>query len=325
MKFRDLIAALLLSATAMPVALAGGVDNYPERPVKVVVGFSAGGPTDIAARIISKQLGEELGESFVVENRPGASGAIAVQYAINQKPDGYTILMGNSGNMSVLPYLDENLSYDPQTQLDPIGLAVNLPSVFAVPTDSPFETLNDLIDYAKENPGDLSYASQGVGSLVHIGTEWFKLLTDTDIVHIPYKGDAPSIADLVAGRVDMTFFSILSALPLYEKGSIRILGVATAEELEELPGVPTIISQGVEGFVLEPWNAFLVPKGTDPEITAKLNAALNRTLENEEVLADLKSIGLYRMGGTPEDLSDYIKEQSDLWKQTIDKANIVLE
>lgn len=325
MKFRRLFGSLLCGAALTASTFAQAAASYPEKPVRVVVGFSAGGPTDVAARILAKQMGEELGQSFVVENRPGASGVIAVQHVITQEPDGYTILMGNSGNMSVLPYLDKNLNYDPLTQLSSIGLAVNLPSVLAVPTDSPFQSVQDLVAFAKENPGELSYASQGVGSLVHISTEWFKLITDTDIMHIPYKGDAPSVADLVAGRVDMTFFSVLSALPLLRDGRVRVLGVATAEELEELPGVPTIMSQGVDGFVSEPWNAFLAPAGTDPSIIAKLNEALSAALQNDQVLADLKKIGLYRMGGTPEELDVYIQEQSDLWKHVIDEAGISMQ
>jgi len=311
-------------AAAMLLGLAGQAlaADYPTRPVTVIVGFPAGGPSDVAARILVKHMGDELGQPFVVENRTGASGAIAVRVAVAATPDGYTIVMGNSGNMSVLPYLMKDLGYDPLTQLDPIGLAVNLPSVLAVPVNSPFKNVQEMLAYAKANPGKLTYASQGVGSLNHIATEWFKLITGVDILHVPYRGDAPSIQDLVAGRVDMAFFSIVSALPQLQGKTLRLLGVATSKPLDELPGVPTIMSQGVPDYVAEPWNAFLTPKGVPADIRQKLNKALNNALQDKEVLASLRKVGLYPMGGTPEELEAYMKSQSKLWSDVITRADI---
>lgn len=323
MKLRSALLSVLCSVGVSSAVIAA--ETYPNKPVRVVVGFSAGGPTDVAARIISEQMSKELGQPFVVENKPGASGTIAVNYVVGQKPDGYTIVMGNSGNMSVLPYLNKSLGYNPLVDLSPIGLAVKLPSVLAVPKNSPFESVQDLVSYAKANPDKLSYASQGNGSLVHISSEWFKLITGTQIVHVPYKGDAPSIQDIVAGRVDMSLFSIVSALPLLQADRIRVLGVATADPIAEVPGVPTIMSQGVDNFVSEPWNAFLAPAETDPEVINKLNAALQATLANPTVLEGLKKVGLYPMGGTPEDLKKYMEEQSALWEKVIDAAEISIE
>src|SRR5690606_3641553 len=255
----------------------------------------------------------------------GASGTIAVKQVIGEKPDGYTILMGNSGNLSVLPSLNKDRGYDPLKELTPIGLAVKLPSVLAVPTNAPFQSVDDLVAYARQNPDKLTYASQGNGSLVHISTEWFKLITGTKIVHVPYRGDAPSIQDIVAGRVDMSFFSIVSALPLLESNRIRVLGVATEEPIEELPNVPVIQSQKIPGFVSEPWNAFLAPAGTEPAIVEKLNKALNVALNDPKVEQDLKKVGLYTIGGTPEDLRNYMEAQATLWKKVIDEANIKIE
>jgi len=311
-------------AAAMLFGLAGLAQaaDYPNKPVKVVIGFPAGGPTDVAARILAKHMAAELGQPFVVENRTGASGAIAVRGVVGAEPDGYTILMGNSGSMSVLPYLIKDLGYDPLTQLDPIGLVVNLPSVLAVPTDSPFKNVQELLDYARANPGKLSYASQGIGSLNHIATEWFKLISGVDITHVPYRGDAPSIQDLTAGRVDMSFFSIVSALPQLQGQRLRLLGVATSKPLAELPGVPTVMSQGVPDFVAEPWNAFLTPKGVPADIREKLNKAVNNALQDKEVLASLRGVGLYPMGGSPQDLENYMKSQSKLWADVIKRANI---
>ncbi|KGD88034.1 hypothetical protein JL37_26000 [Achromobacter sp. RTa] len=314
----------IVAAAAIALGLTGAAQaaDYPNRPVKVVIGFPAGGPTDVAARILAKYMGEHLGQPFVVENRTGASGAIAVRGVVGVEPDGYTILMGNSGSMSVLPYLIKDLGYDPLTQLDPIGLVVNLPSVLAVPTDSPFKSVPDMLAYAKANPGKLTYASQGIGSLNHIATEWFKLITGVDITHVPYRGDAPSIQDLTAGRVDMSFFSIVSALPQLQGKRLRLLGVATSKPLDELPGVPTVMSQGVSGFVAEPWNAFLTPKGVPADIREKLNKAMNDALKDKDVLASLRGVGLYPMGGSPEDLANYMKSQSALWSDVIKRANI---
>lgn len=320
---RSLIRAVSVLAVAFfAVGLAQAADDYPKRPVTILVGYSAGGPTDIAARVMAKYMGDKLGQTFVVENVTGASGAIAARKAVNAKPDGYTILMGNSGNLSVLPYLIKNLGYDPLTQLDPIGLVVNFKCVLAVPVDSPFKNVQDLVVYAKENPGKLTYASDGVGSLNHISTEWFKLIAGIGIAHVPYRGNAPAIHDLVAGRVDMSFLSMAAAAPHLQANKLRLLGVATPKPLEELPGVPTIMSQGVPNLVSEPWNAFLTPKGVSPEIRNKLNKIMNEALQDKEVLASLSGIGLYPMGGTTQDLENYMKSQSALWSDVIKRANI---
>lgn len=323
MKSKWLMCGVLMSLVmGAPVAQTS---DYPNKPVRVVIGYPAGGPTDVAARIISERLSKEFSQPFIVENKPGASGTIAVKQVIGEKPDGYTILMGNSGNLSVLPSLNKDLGYDPLKELTPIGLAVKLPSVLAVPTNSPFQSVDDLVAYARQNPDKLTYASQGNGSLVHISTEWFKLITGTKIIHVPYRGDAPSIQDIVAGRVDMSLFSIVSALPLLESNRIRVLGVATEQPIEELPGVPVIQSDRIPGFVSEPWNAFLAPQGTAPEIVEKLNKALTVALNDSKVEQDLKKVGLYTIGGSPEDLRNYMEAQAALWKKVIDEANIKIE
>lgn len=315
------------SAAAVALGFAGlaqaATGDYPTQSVTIFVGYPAGGPTDIAARTIARYMEQKLGRTFVIENVTGASGAIAARKAANAKPDGYTILMGNSGNLSVLPYLFDNLGYDPMTQLDPIGLATNYKCVLAVPTDSPFKNVQELLAYAKANPGKLSYASDGVGSLNHISSEWFKLIAGVNIVHVPYRGNAPVIQDLTAGRIDMSFLSMVSAAPQLEAKRLRLLGVATSKPLDDdLPGVPTVMSQGVPNFVSEPWTAFLTPKGVPVEIREKLNKVLNEALQDKDVLANLRGLGLYPMGGTPQDLRNYMKSESALWSDVIKRAGI---
>lgn len=300
--------------------------QYPDRPIKIVVGFAAGGPTDTAARILAQGMSKQIpGSQFVVDNKPGASGAIAVQTVVASPKDGYTLIMGNSGNMSVLPSLYKQLNYNPEKDLTPIGLAVKLPSVLVVPYKSNFKSVQDVIAEAKKRPGTLTYASQGNGSLNHVATEWFKLITGINIQHVPYKGDAPSIQDLIAGRVDMSYLSIGSALPLVKSQKMRILAVATKEPLAELPGVPTVMSSGVKDFIAEPWNALLAPAGTPEDIVNKLHAALNGALNDPEVVESLRKVGLYTMAGSRQDLMDYIRSQSQLWAKVIKDASITVE
>ena len=318
-------AAALLGSTgllAAPLALAAG---YPTKPVTIYVGFAAGGPTDVVARIVADKLGQKLGQSFIIENRAGASGAVAAALVKKAPADGYTLMIGSSSTLSILPHVQKGLQYDAIKDFTPIGLVASYPYYLVVPASSNFRKYDDLIAYGREKDKRLSYASAGNGAVNHLAGEWFKSETRINALHVPYKGDSAAVSDLIAGRVDFAFLAGVVAIPQDAAGKMRILASAGSSPDKSLKGTLVIGQDKLPGFSAEPWNGLMGPAGIAPDIVARLNTALNEIMNAPDVKARLLTLDQYPFTRTPEQFKEHIQQQSANWAAIIKSANIVLE
>lgn len=256
--------------TALTPALAARAASYPVKPVRLVIPFPAGGATDYAARAVGQALAERWNQPVVFDNRSGAGSTIGTQIGVKSAPDGYTIVMGIPAGVSIAPHIYPNLGYDPLTDLVPITGFASSPLVVLVPTDSPFKTLGELLAFARANPGKLSYASNGAGSLPHLTTEWLLSQAKVQVMHVPYRGSAQALPDLVAGRTNFMIDIIVSGLPLVEGGKLRALAVTGPQRTTLLPEVATVAQSGFPGFAVDQWYGFFAPVGTPPEIVQQV-------------------------------------------------------
>jgi tripartite-type tricarboxylate transporter receptor subunit TctC len=294
---------------------------WPERPVRWIVAYPAGAGTDIVARLLGQRLSERLGKPVVVENKPGAGGAIGLEAIANATPDGYTIGMADTGPLAINPALYKQLGYDPQASFAPVSLLANLPFVLTVHPDLPVHSVRELIALAKQKPGQINYASVGNGSSVHLSTELFKTLAGVDLVHIAYKGSAPALQDLLGGQVQVMFVNLLSSLPAIQAGKLRLLAVTPSKRLVNLPDVPTVAEAGVPGYEYQSWFGMVVPAKTPQEIIARLNQEVVATLAEPEIRARLiEQGGVEPVGSTPEAFAATIQADlaryADLVKRT---------
>ena len=313
------IAALAL---AMPWAAA---QTWPSKALRLVVPFPPGGSTDIFARPIAQKLSEALGQQVVVENRGGAGGTIGADAVAKSPPDGYTLLMGHIGTLAVAPSLYPDLPYDPAKSFVPIGMVATVANVLVVNPSLPAHTVRELIDYAHENPGKLSYGSGGNGSAAHIAVELFKLRTATKIEHVPYRGTAPSVMDLISGQVALTMTGVPPVLEFVRNGRLRALGVSSLKRIDALPDVPTISEAGVKDFEATQWYGLVAPAGTPAAIVARLNAELRRILESTEMRERLASQGAIAEPGTPEQFAARIASERVRWREVVQQARIRTE
>jgi tripartite-type tricarboxylate transporter receptor subunit TctC len=313
-------AALAALALLSPSVQAQG--DFPSRPVTILVGFAAGGATDTAARIVAKKLSENLGVSVVVENKPGAGGNIVHHQMATANPDGYTILLGSVGPLSVAPHLVAKLPYDPLKDLAPLTMAVNFPNVLVVHAGVPAKSLAEYIALAKSKPGGLDYASTGVGSASHLAGELFNQRAGVDIVHIPYKGGGPAMTDLLGGRVSTYYSTHSTAGPHIETGKLRPLAVTGAKRSSFLPNVPTIAESGFPGFEASNWYAFVTSAKVPAPILERWNKELVKALTAPDVKEQLAKHFLEPAPGTREELAAYIKQEYDNWGRVVKKANI---
>ena len=291
-----LAGALLLLLVLVPPAAAA----WPERAVRWIVAYPPGSGTDIVARLLAQRLTERLGQPVVVENKPGAGGAIGVEAIANAQPDGYTVGMADTGPLAINPALYRKLAYDPIASFEPVSLIATLPFVLVVHPDQPVHSVAELIALAKAKPGQLNYASVGNGSAVHLATELFKTMAGVDLVHIAYKGSAPALQDLLAGRVQVMFVNLLSSLPAIQAGQLRLLAVSTGKRLVNLPDVPTVAEAGVPGYAYETWFGMVAPAHTPPNIVMRLNADIVAILAEPEIRARLiEQGGVDPVGSTP--------------------------
>ncbi len=307
------------------LAFAGGAlaqGDFPNRTVTLLVGFAPGGATDTAARIIAKKLSENLGQSVIVENRPGAGGNIVHQQMAAAAPDGYTILLGSVGPLAVAPHLVAKLPYDPLKDLAPLTMAVNFPNVLVVHAGVPAKTLAEYIALAKAKPGSLDYASTGVGSASHLAGELFNQRAGVDIVHIPYKGGGPAMTDLLGGRVSTYYSTHSTAGPHIETGKLRAIAVTGARRSPFLPNVPTIAESGFPGFEASNWYAFVTSAKVPVPILERWNKELVKALNAPDVKAQLAQHFLEPSPGTREELAAYIRKEYDNWGRVVKKANI---
>lgn len=319
MSLRALSLALFAFALAAPAAQA---QTYPNKPIRLVVPFPPAGATDIISRVVAQKLSEALGQSIVVDNKPGAGGAIGTDIAAKAAPDGYTILIATSSTHSVGPALSSKLPYDTVKDFIPIVHLADSPHVLVVSAALPYKTVNELVAAAKAKPGSLNYGSSGVGTIIQLTAEQFKLATHTDIVHVPYKGSALVFGDLATGQVTMMFDNVVSVQPSLQSGKVRPLGVTSAARSALLPNVPTMEEAGVKGMVSEAYFGLWVPAGTPAAIVSRINADANKILQTADLKERFAQLGSVPVGGTPQAFAQHINSETAKWAAVIKAAGI---
>lgn len=306
---------------AMP-AIARAQGSFPNRPIRLVVPFAAGGGTDVLARILANGMTERLGQQVIVENRTGAGGNIAMEYVVRAPADGYTLLMGTNGAIAVNRHLYKGLSFDPLKDLAPISLAFRIEHLLAVNANLPAKNVQELIAMAKAKPGELTFGSGGTGSMIHLAGELFKLRTGIDIVHVPYRGGGPAMNDLVAGTISMMFDSIPSADPQIKAGRVKALAVCGAKRHPLLPEVPTMVEAGVPNYEAGSTGGVFAPKETPAEIIGALNKSVADCVANAAFKEQLFKAGGDAEASTPAALMTMSVQESALWEKVVDEAKI---
>ena len=314
-------ARLLTVAGAASFAPAHA-EPYPARPIHVIVSTSAGGVTDLCARIFGAFVTARSGQTVVIDNKSGAGGNIAMDAVAKAAPDGYTLGVANTGNIVINPFLYRHMSYDPLTDLVPVGSLGQVPLFLVVNGKVPARTLQEFVAYAKREPGKLSYASAGVGSTVHLAGEFFKRSAGVEIVHVPYKGTGPATSDLVGGQVQMMFGPAVNTLPLAQAGNLRALAVTSAKRSALAPDLPTVAESGLPGFDVVGWYGLAAPAGTPKTALAKLNGAANSVLKSADLIEQFRLQGYEPTGGTPEEATAWIKSEVTRWTNVIREAGI---
>jgi tripartite-type tricarboxylate transporter receptor subunit TctC len=329
-KFRDCLmsagaARLFLSLVTLMssvVAAAAQQSAYPERPITMVVTFAAGGSSDVLARAVADAMSQDLGQPVAVDNRPGAGGNIGAEAVAHAAPDGYTVLFGTNGTLGIGPALYKNLRYDPFRDLAPVGLLHKLPLLLIVNPQVPAQNLPELIAYARANPGKLSFASAGVGSVSHLAGELFKEEARIDILHVPYKGGGAAVTDLISGRVSMMLETIPNALPLAKNGQMRAIGVTTRERSSIAPDIPTLAEAGLPGFDVSAWTGLFVPAGTPAAIIDRLNAETRKILDNQKYVTLIHGMGTDVAASSPQEFGEFVRDDVARWTKVIDNAGI---
>lgn len=326
--------SLRTSGLARAVALAVAVgfapimaqaQTYPDHAVRIIVPFAAGGGSDIVGRAIAQKLQDKFGQPFVVENRTGAGGSIGANQVAKAATDGYTLLLGSSSEIAQYPAVKTDVPYDSIKDFAPIAAVATVPLALTVKQELPVTSVVELIDYAKKNPGKLNYGSAGPGSSTHLAVALLTSMTGTDMTHVPYKGSAPVITDLLAGTLDLSISTMPAVLPHISGGKIKVLAVSTGQRAKALPNVVTIEEGGVKGYATGLWTGLLAPAGTPPQIVTKLNAAVNEALAAEDLKALLAKQGAEPTGGTPEKFAGEIKSELALWTDVAKKTGIKID
>jgi len=319
------LARLALSIVATLSAAVGTFAQgltYPERPLTMVVTFAAGGSSDVLARAVADALSRGLGKQVAVDNRPGAGGHIGAEAVAHAAPDGHTILFGTNGTLGIGPALYEHLRYDPLRDLTPVGLLHKLPLLLIVNPALPANTLQELIDGARKNPGKLSFASAGVGSVSHLAGELLKEEAKIDILHVPYKGGGAAVTDLISGRVSMMLETIPNALPLARSGQMRAIGVTTKERSASTPDIPTLAESGLPNFDVSAWTGLFVPGGTPRAVVDRLNAETRRIGDEKDYAALIQSMGTDIARSSPEEFGAFVRDDIARWTGVIRQAGI---
>jgi tripartite-type tricarboxylate transporter receptor subunit TctC len=315
------LACLGLVVAATVARADDSAANFPDHPIRVIVSMSPGGGVDAVTRILASQMQVELGQAVPVENKPGAGGNVAAEDIFHTTPDGYTLLSSPPAPITTNAYLYKALNYDP-AGLKPVVIMSRIPNVLLVKQDLPVKTVQELIAYAKANPGKLNYASQGIGTTSHLTAALFAELTKTSLVHVPYKGTAPALNDLIAGNVDMMFTELATSMELHKAGRARILAVATKERVASLPDTPTLAEAGVAGCESDTWNALTAPPQTPDSVVAKLNAAANKALKSAALVERFQKLDLNPGGGTPAEMAAFVKSETLRWGNVIHDLGI---
>jgi tripartite-type tricarboxylate transporter receptor subunit TctC len=297
-------------------------DGYPTKPVRFVITFPAGGPTDTVVRLVGERLTHEWGQPMIIDNRGGAGGIVGTEIVAKAAPDGYSFLVGTAGGMTINPALQPKLPYDPFRDFTPVGMLVLNPQILVAHPSVAAKNVKELVALAKARPGQLNFASAGTGTATHLGLELLKLTTGLEAVHVPYKGGAPATTDLIAGQVQLLWVSIPSVLPHVKGGRLRALAVSTAKRSASAPDVPTVAESGYPGFEYSNWNALFAPAKTAAGIVNKVNASVVKALREPEVAQRLTNQGADPAPGTPEELARYMRADHERWKKVIKAAGI---
>jgi tripartite-type tricarboxylate transporter receptor subunit TctC len=316
---KKLLLALVAAASAL-FSAALYADDYPTRPITVVSVFGAGSASDTLCRIIADKFGPAIGQAIVVEDRPGADGAVAANYVHHQPADGYTLLMGTNSPLSADPFLHKDINYDPVKDFAPVTRVGSFTLMLVVNPNLPVRSVQELVDYAKANPGKLSFASGNTAGIV--GGFTLAHWAGINFLHVPYKSTPPAIEDVIAGRVSMMFADFTVAMPHVAAGAVRALAVTRIKRSALFPDLPTLDEAGLKGFNLDAWAGLVAPAGTPPEIVAKLNGTLRKIIDSPDVQAKFKNVGFEGFSSTPDELGDYIKAQLAEWKKMVADANI---
>lgn len=319
--FLRLFATALVLCSLVSASIA---QTYPTQSIKIIVGYQAGGPTDLTARLIATKMQQTLGQTVIVENKVGAGSNIASEYVAAAKPDGYTLLLA-AAPISWNPMIYKNVKFDVLKSFEPIANVMTSPQVLAVSTKLPVKDLKEIVAVATKQPGKLTYASSGAGGSPHLASELLKQRAGIDIAHVPYKGAAGALNDLMAGHVDMSFMTAMSAIPHLNSGNPKAIAVASEKRLAQLPHVPTFAEMGFPNFEAESWNGLLAPSKTPPEIIARLNAAVNKALEAPDVREKFTSQGSVVVGGSSEEFKKYLVKEVERWGGLLKKIKVSLD
>jgi tripartite-type tricarboxylate transporter receptor subunit TctC len=320
---RHVVGLAAIAAPSLLISRARASD-WPAKPVKIVVPFTPGGSTDITARLVGNRLQEVWGQTVVVENKPGAGGNIAADMVAHSDADGYTIFIVGPG-MATNPFLYPSLSYDPVKDFEPVTLLITQPNLMCVPNSSPARSVQEFIAFCNNNRGKVTYASSGNRTTLHLSGELFKRLARVEMIHIPYRGGAPAINDLIPGRVDVIFDNMPSILSHVQAGHLRALAVTTKERVSVVPEIPTLDESGVPGFDVFSWFGFFVPAKTPPEVIAKINADTNAALAYPSVKTRFEQLGAVPKGSTAAELAAFLKSETDKWGPVIRDDRIKVE
>jgi tripartite-type tricarboxylate transporter receptor subunit TctC len=312
------------AAFAQSTSTASG-QAYPAKPIRMVVHFPPGGPTDLVARAIGQKFTETWGQQVVIDNRPGAGGVVGVESVVRAAPDGYTLLFATGGSMSIAPAMISKLPYNVFNDLAPVGLVVINPQILVLHPSVPANSVRDLVKLAKARPGQINYASVGAGSPNHLGVEMLKFMTGIDMVHIPYKGTAPAVTDVLAGHVSLMFNSMPSVLQHVKSGRLKGIAVGSAKRSPAAPEIPTVAESGVPGFEYVTWYGIFAPAAAPKDIVTKLNTEIVRILHDKDVAQRLEKEGAEPAPGTPEQLAKFMRSEHEQWKKTIAAAKIKIE
>ncbi|MDB5563503.1 MAG: tripartite tricarboxylate transporter substrate binding protein [Tardiphaga sp.] len=309
------IGVVAFIGAAIPANVARA-DNYPSRPIRLIVPFPAGGPTDVQARIVAQEMSKALGQQIVIDNRGGAGGNIAAEAAANSAPDGYTIFFATGGTHGINPNLYKKIPYDAVKSFDPVVLISTSPNIFVANQKFPASTMAELIEYARKNPGIVNYATAGIGATTHMGAELLQSMTGIKMVHVPYRGGGPAMNDLLGGQIELMVDGLPSAMPHIKAGSIKALGLTTSTRAASAPEIPTV-AETVPGYETSAWFGLVVPKGTPKEVIDKLNTIANAALKTDLVKTRYAELGADPVGGSAQDLERQITSELAKWAEVV--------
>lgn len=318
---RGLFIRWAVLTSLLAVSMGALADTYPSKPIRLVVPWVAGGSAEVLARVVTTKMSESLGQPFVIETKSGANGTIGTAFVAKAPPDGYTLLLSHMGPTAISPAVQKGLPYDPIKDFAPITQVVSGPQLLVVRNDVPVHTVKELIDYAKANPGKLSYGSVGIGSTTHLGTELFASKVGINLVHVPYRGAPPIITDMLGGRIAVAFFGLSAVIQQVQAGQLRAIGISSLKRSPNFPAIPAI-SETVPGFQVDSWHGLMAPAGTPKPILARLQQEVVKALGSPEVVEWMKQNGFDAYGTTPDEYAATIRSDIDTWGKIVKAASI---